>query len=275
MTDEQKKLKNIVEAALLVAQEPLSVDRLVALFPKDARPERAAIRELIEQLVTDYEGRGIELKRIDTGYRFQSRDEYLPWLKHLWEGRPPRYSRAMLETLAIIAYRQPVTRGEIEEIRGVSVSSDIVRTLMERGWVREVGFRDVPGRPALLGTAREFLEHFNLKSLSELPSLADIRDPGDIAADLNLSLNFDQADAAEASTEDEQAATEGDAAAVAADPAAPAETAMDEASTTAADADAEADTDAVSEADTDEVSSASADEPNEHEKVEVAAVSHE
>jgi segregation and condensation protein B len=175
METSENELKNIVEAALLVAGQPLSLERLLALFPEGSRPAREEIRRALAALEAEYAGRGIELKQIDKGWRIQTREKYAHWVARLLEERPPRYTRALLETLAIIAYRQPVTRAEIEEIRGVSVSTEIIRTLLARGWIREVGRREVPGRPALYGTTREFLEHFNLKSLDELPPLAALR----------------------------------------------------------------------------------------------------
>ncbi|MBS1270043.1 MAG: Segregation and condensation protein B [Gammaproteobacteria bacterium] len=191
MSEEESELKNIVEAALLAAEEPLSMTALASLFPEDAAPLPSRFRDVFQQLERDYEGRGVELRRVGKGYRFQSCEKYSPWLRKLNENRPPRYSRAFLETLAIIAYRQPVTRGDIEEIRGVSLSSDIMRGLLDRGWVKEVGHRDVPGRPALLGTTRKFLEYFNLKTLSELPPLLERREVSEIARELNLRLPLD------------------------------------------------------------------------------------
>jgi len=188
MTDTHSELKNIFEAALLVAGQPLTLDKLLSLFPEDSRPGRDEARAALKQLETDYEQRGIELRQIDQGFRFQSREKYAEWIGRLSEERPVRYSRALLETLAIIAYRQPVTRGEIEDIRGVAVSSDIIKTLVGRDWVRQVGTRDVPGRPALYGTTRGFLEHFNLKGLDALPPLVELRDIDKIAAELNMSL---------------------------------------------------------------------------------------
>jgi len=182
------ELKNIIEAALLVAGQPLTLDKLLSLFPEDSRPGRDEVRAALKQLETDYEQRGIELRQIDQGFRFQSREKYAEWIARLSEERPVRYSRALLETLAIIAYRQPVTRGEIEDIRGVAVSTDIIKTLVGRDWVRQVGTRDVPGRPALYGTTRGFLEHFNLKGLDALPPLVELRDIDRIAAELNMSL---------------------------------------------------------------------------------------
>lgn len=188
MSEQHSELKNIVEAALLAAESPLSVSALASLFPEDAKPSADQLKEVFEQLDREYEGRGVELRRVGKGYRFQSREKYSPWLRKLSEGRPPRYSRAFLETLAIIAYRQPVTRGDIEEIRGVTVSSDIMRQLLDRDWVKEVGHRDVPGRPALLGTTQQFLEYFNLEALSDLPPLLERREAADIARELNLRL---------------------------------------------------------------------------------------
>jgi segregation and condensation protein B len=178
-------IKNIIEAALMVASAPLSIDRLQALFAKDAvQPEREAIRRTLEELVQDYRGRGIELKEVASGWRVQVCADYAEWVNRLWDERPPRYSRALLETLAIIAYRQPITRGEIEDIRGVSINPNIFRTLLEREWIRVVGHRDVPGRPELLATTKQFLDYFNLKRLSDLPSLAEIRDLDELTPDL-------------------------------------------------------------------------------------------
>lgn len=181
-------LKHIIEGALLAAGEPLTLERLQGLFPEEAAPEKAALREALEELALDLQGRGIELKEVASGYRLQVRQELAPWVSRLWEERPGRYSRALLETLAIIAYRQPVTRGEIEDIRGVSVGTPIVRTLQERDWIRVVGHRDVPGRPAMFGTTRKFLDYFNLKSLDELPTLMELRDLDDLQSELDLKF---------------------------------------------------------------------------------------
>lgn len=185
MDPQTNDLKNIIEAALLVAGQPLTVDRMAAMFPEDSRPTREEIRAVLKQLEEEYRDRGLELKLIDRAYRLQTRDKYSPWLSKLVEERPARYSRALLETIAIIAYRQPVTRGDIEDIRGVAVSTDIVKTLLTRGWVREVGRREVPGRPALYGTTRAFLEYFNLGRLDDLPPLSELRDIGAIGAELD------------------------------------------------------------------------------------------
>lgn len=186
----RERIKNIIEAALLVSERPLDIARLAALFESgpSLKPERDEIRAALLALRADYAGRGVELAEVASGFRFQARAEYAGWLQRLFEERPPRYSRALLETLAIIAYRQPVTRAEIEEIRGVSVSGGIVKTLQERGWIKAVGQRDVPGKPALLATTRAFLDYFNLKRLSDLPALADIRDFDSINPDLFEAL---------------------------------------------------------------------------------------
>ncbi len=181
----KEQLKNIIEAALMVSERPVSLIQLLALFEKELdRPERADVRAAIDQLMEDYTGRGIELKEVASGFRIQVNGDYSEWINLLFEDRPPRYSRALLETLAIIAYRQPMTRAEIEGIRGVSVSSNIIRTLQERRWIRVVGQRDIPGKPELLATSKEFLDYFNLKKLSELPSLAEIKDFAQINPDL-------------------------------------------------------------------------------------------
>ncbi len=180
----QEPLKNILEAALLAAGKTLSLEQMAALFAAGGEPDKAALREALEALRGDYEGRGMELKQVAGGYRIQVRAEYAQWVSRLWDEKPGRYSRALMETLALIAYRQPITRGEIEEIRGVSVNTYIIKTLMEREWVRVVGHRDVPGRPALYATTRAFLDYFGLRSLDELPTLAEIRDLGEIDREL-------------------------------------------------------------------------------------------
>jgi segregation and condensation protein B len=189
----ENELKQIVEAALLAAGRPLSLEQLQALFDPGSEPDKKQLREVLEQLAEDYAGHGIELKEVGSGFRTQVRSAYAPWVSRLYAERPPRYSRALLETLALIAYRQPITRGEIEDIRGVSVSSNIVKTLTEREWVRVVGHRDVPGKPALYATTKEFLDYFNLQSLSELPTLAEIRDLDSINRELELKdLNLQE-----------------------------------------------------------------------------------
>tara|TARA_B110000977_G_scaffold33035_1_gene43998 strand:- start:1936 stop:2823 length:888 start_codon:yes stop_codon:yes gene_type:complete len=168
-------LKQIIEGAILAAEAPLSIDQLMQLFEGD-EPERVDVRDVLQEIEQDCEGRGFELKQVASGYRFQVRSSYGEWVSRLWKEKPPRYSRALLETLALIAYKQPITRGDVEEIRGVAVSTNIMRTLLERGWVRIVGHRDVPGHPALYATTKNFLDYFNLRNLDELPSLAEIKD---------------------------------------------------------------------------------------------------
>ena len=172
-----ESLKSTLEAALMASGEPLGVNEMLALFDADLeRPDRDGVRTALEQLQLDYTDRGIELVEVASGYRFQVRARYAEWVNRLFDEKPQRYSRALLETLAIIAYRQPITRAEIENVRGVSVSTGIIKTLQEREWVRVVGNREVPGRPELLATTRQFLDYFNLKSLSDLPTLAEVKD---------------------------------------------------------------------------------------------------
>lgn len=171
-----EKLQAIIEAALMVAGQPLTVAALQNLFSEDERPSTSDLKAMLTTLKQRYENSGIELHEVASGFRLQARAEYSPWLARLWEERAARYSRAFMETLAIIAYRQPVTRAEIEEIRGVTVSSNIMKTLLERDWVRIVGYRELPGKPAIYGTTKTFLDYFNLKSLSDLPTLAEFKD---------------------------------------------------------------------------------------------------
>jgi len=180
-------LKRIVEAALLASSAPLSLPQLFTLFAEDELPSHDDLARALDELARDSEGRGIELKEVASGFRYQVRPEVNPWVSRLWTERQTRYSRAQLETLALIAYRQPITRGEIENIRGVAVSSNIIKTLEEREWIRTVGHRDVPGKPELFGTTRAFLDYFNLKSLDELPPLAEIRDLSDFDPQLGLA----------------------------------------------------------------------------------------
>ena len=182
------QLKVILEAILLAAGRPLTLDQLLAMFDEPARPERSELREAIGRLQEDYAERGIELNEVGGGYRIQVRSSMQEWVGRLWEEKPARYSRALLETLALIAYRQPITRAEIEDGRGVTVSTSIMKTLQEREWVQVVGHREVPGRPAMYGTTRQFLNYFNLKSLDGLPSLAELRDLSAIGRDLQLDL---------------------------------------------------------------------------------------
>ncbi len=181
-------IKQIVEAALLAAGAPLGLDRLQELFEEHERPDARLIRAAVQELFIDYQGRGMELAEVAGGWRIQVRQRYAPWISRLYEEKPARYSRALLETLAIIAYRQPVTRGEIEDIRGVAVSTNIVKTLLEREWIRVVGHRDVPGKPALYATTRQFLDYFGLKSLDNLPSLHELKDLNEIMGELPLEV---------------------------------------------------------------------------------------
>ncbi len=172
----QRQLKNIIEGALLAAGQPLSINRLLALFEAENQPLRQDIRDVLNMLSEEYESRGMELKEVASGFRIQVKQSLAPWVSKLWEERPARYSRALLETLALIVYRQPITRAEIEDVRGVSVSTSIIKTLLEREWVRIVGHKEVPGKPALYGTTSEFLDYFNLKKLDELPELSELSD---------------------------------------------------------------------------------------------------
>ncbi|WP_339898651.1 SMC-Scp complex subunit ScpB [uncultured Gilvimarinus sp.] len=181
-----EQLQAIVEGALMASSEPLSVKRLMNLFEEDNTPDSAAFDAALSAIADSCEGRGFELKQVASGWRIQVREELAPWINRLWEEKPQKYSRALLETLALIAYRQPITRGDIEEIRGVAVSSHIIKTLVERDWVKVVGQRDVPGRPSLYATTRDFLDYFNLKSLDELPTLSEIRDLDELNAELDL-----------------------------------------------------------------------------------------
>lgn len=188
MTMYKPSTKDIIEAVLLAAGKPLTIDQMLSVFRDDEKPSREIVRETVENLQQEYQQRGIELIRIASGYRIQVRQDMEPWVSRLVEEKPARYSRALLETLALVAYRQPITRGEIEDIRGVSVSSSIMKTLQEREWVRIVGHRDVPGKPAMFGTTRQFLDYFNLKSLDELPSLMELKDLDSLGAELELAL---------------------------------------------------------------------------------------
>jgi segregation and condensation protein B len=201
------QLKSIIEAALLAYGQPLGVEQLRELFDEFERPEAAAVRKALAALAADCEGRPVELVEVATGWRLQVRRQFSARLSKLWQERPARYSRALLETLALIAYRQPITRGEIENVRGVTVNPNIVRTLTERGWVRVVGHREVPGHPELLGTTREFLDYFGLKSLDELPSLAELRDMDDVG----IQLEFDGPVTVQAASADLPAANDADA----------------------------------------------------------------
>jgi len=186
----KKKLKPIVEALIFSSRKPLSIDNLKDALAVDFMPSRALLKDIISCLVLDYQDKGIELVEHAGNYRFQTRSDYSEWVQRLWEDKPQKYSRALLETLALIAYRQPITRGDIEEVRGVVVSSTIMKTLLERSWVKVIGHREVPGRPAIYATTKQFLAHFNLKTLEELPTLAEIRDIDLISKEVNAQLEL-------------------------------------------------------------------------------------
>jgi len=173
---EPRELAPLLEAFLLASGKPQSMERLFELFEEGERPEPPVFKKALTLLAKSCEGRAFELKEVASGYRLQIREKFAPWVGRLWEERPQRYSRAMLETMALIAYRQPITRGEIEDVRGVAVNSHIVKTLLEREWIRVVGYRDVPGKPAMFATTKAFLDHFNLKNLDDLPPLAELRE---------------------------------------------------------------------------------------------------
>jgi segregation and condensation protein B len=182
----ENPLASVLEAVLLAAGRPVSVEQMLELFDETQRPTADEVTAALESLQRSYDRRGVEIREVASGWRVQVRPQHADVVSRLWQERPSRYSRALLETLALIAYRQPITRGEIEDIRGVTVSTTIMRTLQERNWIRVVGHREVPGRPELLGTTREFLDYFGLKSLDDLPTLAELRDLEDIREQLDL-----------------------------------------------------------------------------------------
>jgi segregation and condensation protein B len=237
-----EQLKPIIEAALLASTQPMTVQQLGDLFNEADDVNREQIAKALEALAGDCDGRGIELKEVASGFRYQVRQDVHPWISRMWTERPSRYSRALLETLALIAYRQPITRPEIEQIRGVVVSSNIIKTMEEREWIRVVGYRDVPGKPALFGTTRAFLDYFNLKSLDQLPPLSEIRDmedpqmrfepdplPARIVRDLSIDPDADaaaelehEADSSDTDTEHHASADTADADDTTADADAPA-----------------------------------------------------
>ena len=202
------QLKSTIEAALLAYGQPLNVEQLREMFDEFERPDAGDVRKALAELARDCDGRPMELAEVASGWRLQIRAAYAARLSKLWQERPSRYSRALLETLALIAYRQPITRAEIEDVRGVTVNPNIVRTLTERGWIRVVGHREVPGHPELLGTTREFLDYFGLKSLDELPSLAALKDMDDVG----IQLEFDGPVTAQVSAADLTAANDAEAA---------------------------------------------------------------
>jgi segregation and condensation protein B len=197
-------LKRILEAALFASGATLSVSHLRDLFEKHERPHGRIIRQSLAELIAAYENQGVQLIEVASGYRFQTDADTAPWISRLWDEKPQKYSRALMETIALIAYRQPITRGEIEDVRGVAVSSNIIRTLLERDWVRVVGHRDVPGRPAMYATTRQFLDYFGLNSLDQLPHLSEIRDMDEL--DPQMKLN--ESGEGEPVTEDEKTQSE-------------------------------------------------------------------
>lgn len=190
------EIKRIVEAILFAANRPMTIKQIIEVFPEIEQPETIEVQDAVDAITIDYRDRPIELKKVASGYRFQVRQELSRWVSRLFEEKPPRYSRALLETLAIIAYRQPVTRGEIEDIRGVSVSSSIIQTLLERDWIKVVAHKEVPGRPGLYGTTKQFLDYFNIATLNDLPTLQEIQD-------LDLALYNSQSNPQEQSEKQE------------------------------------------------------------------------
>jgi len=186
------KVKMIIEGLLLATSRPLNLKEIAQIFDENERPEKKELTKIIEVIEADCSERGFELQEVASGYRFQVKQELSPWVGKLWDERPPRYTRALLEILALIAYKQPITRGDIEEIRGVSVSPNIMRTLIDREWVRVVGHRDVPGRPAMFATTKTFLDYFNLKSLQDLPPLSEIKELDNSDSELNLNEELSQ-----------------------------------------------------------------------------------
>jgi segregation and condensation protein B len=187
-----EKMQTIIEAALMIAGYPLTLTQLQQLFTETERPQIAELRTMLTAIQTHYAQSGIELREVASGYRLQAKAELSPWLSKLWDERTPRYSRALLEILAIIAYKQPITRAEIEEIRGVAVSSHIIKTLQEREWIRTIGYRDLPGKPAIYGTTKNFLDYFNLKSLAEMPALTEFKTLEDQEAQLQVQLELEK-----------------------------------------------------------------------------------
>lgn len=190
-----EELANLLEALVLASDQPLSLDRMLGVFENPADVSKAQLREALKVLDSRYSGTALEINEVASGWRIQTRQRYAPWIARLWKEKPPKFSRAMLETLALVCYRQPITRGEIEEVRGVSVSSNIIRTLTERGWINEVGVREVPGRPVLFGTTRQFLDDLGLKSLDQLPSLPEIKDLDALDAALQALIGEQTTDA--------------------------------------------------------------------------------
>ena len=189
---DQKKLQSVLEAIVISADKPISVEKLLGFFETEDLVNRHDVKSALSELQKFYDGRGVQLIETSSGYRFQTHEDYKQWVTQHWDEKPTKYSRALLETLALIVYRQPITRAEIEDIRGVAVSSHIVKTLQEREWIRIVGHKEVPGRPSLLGTTRQFLDYFNLKSLDEMPSLSEIQDIDKLYPELDLKILEDE-----------------------------------------------------------------------------------
>ena len=208
MGDVDNKVKMVVEGLLLASGRPLTIANIANVFEEKERPDSKELRLIMDVISEECDDRGFELKEVASGYRFQVKQELSEWIGKLWEEKPPRYTRALLEILSLIAYKQPITRGDIEEVRGVSVSPNIIRTLIDREWVRVVGHRDVPGRPAMFATTKQFLDYFNLKSLQELPPLSEIKELEKSEEDLDLSSELSQSRILEIPEEDDAAANE-------------------------------------------------------------------
>jgi segregation and condensation protein B len=208
MGDVDNKVKMVVEGLLLASGRPLTIANIANVFEEKERPDSKELRSIMEVISEECNDRGFELKEVASGYRFQVKQELSEWIGKLWEEKPPRYTRALLEILSLIAYKQPITRGDIEEVRGVSVSPNIIRTLIDREWVRVVGHRDVPGRPAMFATTKQFLDYFNLKSLQDLPPLSEIKELEKSEEDLDLSSELSQSRILEIPEEDDSAANE-------------------------------------------------------------------
>ena len=197
---QNEKLKPILEAILISADKPLSIEKLLGFFQSEDLVNRDDIKKVLVELVASYDSNGFELIETASGFRFQTREDYKQWVTQHWDEKPSKYSRALLETLALVVYRQPITRAEIEDIRGVAVSSYIIKTLQERVWIRVVGHKEVPGRPSLLGTTRQFLDYFNLKSLDEMPTLSEVQDIDKLYPELALKMEEANANDAESAT---------------------------------------------------------------------------
>lgn len=210
--DDPILIKRIIEAAIMAADKPLAKRAIVELFDELEKPDDELINQALETLAEDCEKRGYELVRVASGYRYQVKQELSPWVSKLWKEKAPRYSRALLETLSLVAYRQPITRGEIEDIRGVAVSTQIIKTLLERDWVKIVGHKDVPGRPAIYATTKKFLDYFNLKNLDQLPPLAEIRDISAISEEFNIEIPPELQEAGEAAEQELAEAADGEVA---------------------------------------------------------------